>query len=172
MITFRPADLTNEGERIFVVSSWSASYKQSKTAGLITDEDWPKVMHDQIGKILARPASTVILGVDDKSPTFFYGWIAGDKSGRVPVVYYCYVKEPYRRNGYENGVRVGDGYGRRFLRAFGLEGKDHFLFSCMTPVIQDIGAKIPRARWEPAAARYADSVHKSGNLYNRRRRAR
>ncbi len=166
MITFRPADLTNGEERTFVIASWSASYKQSKHAGMIVAEDWPRIMHEQIGKILARPASDVIIGVDSDDASFFYGWIAGDKSGAIPVVYYCYVKEPYRKAGYANGVRIGDGYGRRLLAAFGVDPSKHFLMGCMTSAITGdrfepgIGPKIPRAKFEPNAMRYEDSVHK------------
>lgn len=151
---FRNADPTNEGERIFIVSTWASSCKKSYDAGIIWTEDWASIMHPQIGRILDQPHARVVLAVDSEDPSFFYGWIAGDTTEATPIVYYVYVKEPYRRAGYRIGQRVGDGYARQLFAAFGVDPAAPFTYVCQTPAMIKLRDKIPRARRNPLEVRY------------------
>lgn len=152
-VAFRHADLSDENERQFVITTWSSSFKKSFTAGLIRTEDWPAIMHAQLGKILDREGARAVLAVDTEDPTFFYGWIAGDTSDRTAVIYYVYVKEPYRRAG----------YARKLFAAFGVDPGSAFTFVCKTPVAIEIALrdKIPRARWNPLEVRYPKEARRS-----------
>lgn len=149
--TATPAD------RQFVVSSWSSSYKASNSAGMIASEDWADVMHLQISKLLLRRDVRTVVAYEPSAPSFLYGFIAGDATAPVPVVFYVYVKEPYRKAGWRDGVRVGDGHARGLLAALGIDPREPFLYACRTPVVTRLTDKIPRARWEPNAARYPKS---------------
>lgn len=143
-VAFRPANLDAIEDRKFIISTWSSSFKKAHSAGLITSDDWPKVMHDQLGKILTRPGARSILAYEKQSPSFFYGWIAGDTSERTPCVYYVYVKEPYRRAG----------YAKQLFAELGVNPLDHFVFVCQTPWSIQLREKIPRAKWNPNEVRY------------------
>lgn len=162
MIAFREADLGNREERMFMISTWSSSWKKSHDAGLIASEDWAEVMHPQFGKILDRKGTRAILGYDAAEPNFWYGWAAGDTSERTPVVYYCYVKEPYRQAGYKAGVRTGDGYARQLLAKLGVDPSASFTYICQTPLaIQLRESKFPRARRNPNEVRYPKTARRT-----------
>lgn len=107
-IAFRAADLRSP-DRTFIVSTWSSSFKTAHAAGLIHTDDWATIMHAQIGKILDRADARAVIAFERDDPDFLYGWIAGDTAERPAVVWYVYVKEAYRRAGYDGERRVGDG---------------------------------------------------------------
>lgn len=161
---YRSADLSpGSDERRFVISSWSSSYKASHHAGLITSEDWAAVMHVQLGKIIDRPTTRTLVAVSDDRRRFLYGFIAGDTSGRLPVVHYVYVKDGFRSEP-RDGRREGPRYARGLFAALGVDPEGRFLYTCNTPVVVEIGppawsgrpSKIPRATFRPAAARYTN----------------
>ena len=143
-LAFRAADLRDPEERQFVIATWSSSFKKAFAAGLIATEDWPAVMHPQLGKILDRAGSRAVIACDTEDSTFFYGWIAGDTSECMPVIYYCYVKEPYRKAG----------YARQLFAAFDVDPSQPFTMACQTPTSIALRDKIPRARWNPLEVRY------------------
>lgn len=164
MTIYRPADISPASdERRFAISSWSSSYKASHFAGLITAEDWADVMHVQLGKIIDRPTTRTLVAASDGRRPFLYGFIAGDTSGRIPVVHYVYVKDGYRSE-QVGGVREGPRYARGLFAALGIDPERPFLYTCKTPVVAEIGpplwsrlpSKIPRAIFRPAAARYTN----------------
>lgn len=167
-VAFREA---TPADRSFIVPTWSRSYKQSQYSGLIWTDDWAGIMHPQINKVLDLPGSRAVVAYESVSPDFSYGWIAGDTSGEYPVVFFCYVKEPYRLAGYKDpqvvdgvrigGTRIGDGYGRQLLEAFGLKPTDPFEFTCPTSMVRHIGDKIPRSRINVNAARYPKAARRS-----------
>lgn len=162
MTVYRPADLSpGSDERRFVISSWSSSYKASHFAGLITSDDWAEVMHVQLGKILDRPTTRTLVAVDGRRP-FLYGFIAGDTSGRTPVVFYVYVKDGFRSERFA-GRREGPRYARGLFAALGVDPTGPFLYTCRTPVVSQLShptsgleSKIPRGTFCPAAARYTN----------------
>lgn len=152
MTIYRPADLAPDSdERTFVVSTWCSSYKSSHFAGLIASEDWPAIMHAQVGKLLDRPGTRALVACEPGG--FLYGFIAGDTSRRLPIVYYVYVKDPFREAGYARGL----------FAAIGVDPAQPFLYTCRTSIVSRIGDqhpggknKIPHAKFTPAAARYPD----------------
>jgi hypothetical protein len=158
---YRPADLSpGSDERRFVISSWSSSYKASHFAGLITAEDWAEVMHVQLGKILDRPTTRTLVAVSADRRPFLYGFIAGDTSGRLPLVHFAYVKDGFRSKRV-GGRREGPRYARGLFAALGVDPEGLFLYTCRTPVVSQLShptsgeaSKIPRATFCPAAGRY------------------
>lgn len=141
-------------DRTFIRSTWSSSYKAANAAGMIASEDWADVMHRQVDKLLDRSDVRAIVAFERADPTFLYGFIAGDTSSAVPIVFYVYVKEPYREAGRADGKRVGDGHARGLFRALGVDPREPFLYACRTAVVTRLVDKIPRARWDPNVARY------------------
>lgn len=139
--TFRDA---TPDDRQFIVSTWSASYKNSHYAGLIQSEDWADVMHRQVEKVLSRPGARTLMAHEDSDPLFLYGWIAGDMTETVPVVFYAYVKEAYRRMGIARGL----------FDALGIDVSQRFVYSCRTRIASQLASKIPAARFDPLQARY------------------
>lgn len=166
MTLYRPADLAPDSEeRAFVISTWSSSYKGSHFAGLIASEDWPAIMHAQIGKLLDRPG-TRTLGPGTRTLVacepdgFLYGFIAGDTSRRLPIVHYVYVKDPFR----------GAGYARGLFGALGVDPAQPFLYTCRTAIVSRIADKypggsnkIPHGKFVPAAARYTNYYHQESH---------
>lgn len=130
--------------RNFVLGAWSSSFKDSDEAGMLTTEDYTRIMHDQIAKICARRECRVYLAVGTGAPVFG-GFIAGEPSERV--VYYCFVKGQYRRRG----------LARQLFRALGIDPRSRFAFPCRTPSTFDLRGKIPLAIRDRAVAVYSKS---------------
>jgi hypothetical protein len=141
VISHRPA---TPDDRRFVVSAWSSSYKTAHTAGMIHTDDWATVMHAQIERLIARPDVRTIVAFERKDPTFVYGFICGDPTGSVPIVFYVYTKEPYRRSGHARGL----------FGAIGISPLGRFLYACKTAIVPTLTGKIPSARFDPSVARY------------------
>lgn len=157
MTRYRDVDPNVDTEdRRFVVATWSSSYKSSHQAGIIASEDWPDVMHATILKLIARPTSRTIVAFDE--PDFLYGFIAGDTSEPLPVVYYVYVKAPFRSQPVRGGGSSGPRHARGLFAALGVDPERPFLYPCRTPIVMRLSdaGKIPRARLAPATARYAN----------------
>lgn len=127
-----------------VVAMWSASYKKSHYAGMIWHEDWAAVMHPQISRVLARPNLRTVIAYDADDSDFIYGFIAADTSEPVPVVYYVYVKEPYRRHG----------IARSLFKAIGVDPTKRFVYTNKTGIVAELARKIPSARFNNNEARY------------------
>jgi hypothetical protein len=142
MISHRPA---TADDRRFVVSAWSSSYKAAHTAGMIHTDDWATVMHRQIERLIARPEVKTIVAFERKDVSFVYGFVCGDPSGPVPIIYYVYTKEPYRRSGHARGL----------FGAIGIDPVKRFEYTCSTAVISSMRHRLPSARFNPALARYS-----------------
>lgn len=127
-----------------VVALWSSSYKRSHYAGMIWNEDWASVMHPQIARALQRPTVTTTIAFEKTDPDFFYGFITADTSEPVPVVYYVYVKESYRKHG----------IARALLRAIDVDPTKYFVYVCKTGIVATLACKIPLARFNNLEARY------------------
>jgi hypothetical protein len=132
--------------RNFVLSSWSSSLKASRDAGMITTEDWDRVMHEQIAKICARPECKVLVAVGDER--VFLGFIAGEPTENI--VYYCYVKELHRKQG----------HARALFGALGIVPTSRFAYPCGTRALHELRDKVPLARFDPTVARYPKSQRK------------
>lgn len=147
-------NLSTAGDRRFVLSCWSASYKNAQAAGLIDAEDWSTIMHAQLGKLIDRPGTRTIIAFDP--PDHLYGFICGDTSHPMPVVHYVYVKDPYRSEEEPGGGRTGPRIARGLFAALGVDPGAPLLYTCRTSISVRLADKIPYARFAPAAARYAN----------------
>lgn len=141
-LAFRPA--TSADDRIFLVSTWSRSFKLSHSAGLISSESWPHVMHPELERILDRDGVRAVIACERDDPDYFYGWAAGDTSGRTPVLYYVYVKEPFRRTG----------VARRLFAAIGIDPSQYFIYVCRGPSYRQVASRYPLAKYNPNEVRF------------------
>lgn len=143
-LTLRPADCADMSDRSFIISTWSSSYKESRYAGIISDEDWGTVMHPQFEKHLDRDDTRAIIACDRNDGSQFYGWIAGNILERTPVVFFVYVKIAYRRVG----------IARRLFEALGVDPQRRFVYPCGMSIAIDLAHKIPLAKLNPNGLRY------------------
>lgn len=143
-LAFRPAAGHGTEDRAFVISTWSRSFKLSHSAGLISSESWPVVMHAELEKILERDGARVVIATDVGDRDFFFGWIAADTSGLVPVLLYAYVKEPYRRRG----------IARQLFTAIGIDPSHYFVYVCRGPSFGQLAGKLAHARYNPNEVRF------------------
>lgn len=148
-----------------IVETWSDNYRCSRSAGLVSMDDWDDIMPGQIRKILARPGVEAFVACHPEETDHvadLYGWIAvergyevmrsGYRDGRhvrsrvtatEPLIHYVYVKKGYRKMGLARGL----------FKAAGITD-DQFNYTCRTAIVSHLAAKIPRARWEHLVARF------------------
>lgn len=150
-LLFRPTDCSSLADRSFIISTWSSSFKESNYAGIISDEDWGMVMHPQFEKYLARDDTRAIIACDRDDRSEFYGWIAGNTEERTPVVFFVYVKAPYRLAG----------IARRLFHALGVDPLQRFVYPCGMPSAIQLAHKVPLAKLNPRGLRYSKDVRRS-----------
>ncbi len=160
-LAYRRADA---GDLDFIIGGWVDSYRTSRAAGLIQMADWPGIMSDQVRKVLARPGVVAWVayhpGEKDRIADLYgfivvetdYEVVRSDRiNGRwqrhrvkadVPLVHYVMVKQAFRRMGVARGL----------FKAAGVGGQ--FNYTCHTPIVTTLAAKIPGARWEHLVARF------------------
>jgi hypothetical protein len=150
----------------FVVESWLEGQRTSYSAGLVVIEDWFDVMRPQYTKLMRRPGMQTVVAYEKTDPDFLYGSIIADPTEqRVPdksgslhwwpaLVLFVFVKQNFRRAGYQNGVRVGDGIGRQLFSAVGVDVTKPFLYACNTVTASRLASKAPLAKFNPLAARF------------------
>lgn len=150
-----------------IVSTWSDSYRTSRSAGLISMARWQQVMEVEIRDILARDGVSIHVahhpGETDRRADL-YGWIAVERGYEVdsterrhgrrerrivvsdrPLVLYVYVKAPYRRLGIARGLFAAAGVGPQFN------------YACRTGVVSMLASKIPEAEWLHLVCRFPKS---------------
>lgn len=112
----------------------------------------------KIIELLDRPTTRAYV-VFDPGTDKLLGFIAGDTSGPTPIVFYVYVTAPDRSMPAGSGrPRSGPRYARGLFRVLGVDPTSHFMYAAKTAVVTRMrdANKIPRARFVPAAARYAN----------------
>lgn len=150
MIAFRPA---TSADRDFVVGSWETSYRKAHTAGLILMEDWAKVMRAQLTKILDRDYVDCTVAFESDDPAFVYGYLVAEPGEAPPLVYWAYVKQPYRRQGLATAL----------FKAAGIDPASRFDFVCSTPLVPRLSKAMPLAKWRPLLGRYSKD-HREANV--------
>lgn len=125
-----------------MVSSWETSFRRSRHAGLITMADWAAVMHSQLTKILDREYVRVTVAFDGEDPDHIYGYLVAEPDEHPPLVYWAYVKQPYRRQGLCKAL----------FKAAGISLDRPMDVVCSTPWLSQ---KLPRAEWRPLRGRYS-----------------
>jgi hypothetical protein len=134
----------------FVAKSWVASYRDADTAGFVLVENWYDVMIPQVTQAMARPDVRTVLAYETTNPdpgTNAYGFIVADTVEQPPLVYYVFVKAPYRRSGIARGL----------FAAVGVDPSRPFNYVCSTPMSHVLHRKIPMARWAPKLGRFPKS---------------
>lgn len=144
MIAFRPmvAD-----DRQFVISGWSSSFRTSDYSGMISNANYARVMHAEIGLIINRPTTSIVVAcepgeLDHQGREFLYGFIAV-RTGGKPYVYYCSVKERFRER------RIA----RRLFAAVGIDPRLAFRYAYRTRFVDDLASKIPEATHDAVSAK-------------------
>lgn len=137
---------SREEDRVFIVSSWLDSFRESHTAGMIAMADFYDLMWGQIEKLLDRPGARCVIACNVGDPNQLHGFIAFDRdTGRdPPVVFYVYTKAPFRRWGIARGL----------FAAAGIPPDGRFDYTHKTSVAVRLANKIPLARWQPMLARF------------------
>lgn len=154
MTSFVIADASH---RQFVVSGWSSSLRTSDRAGLIAMDMWSDVMHPQIERVLDRPSAVTVVALD-KATGVLQGFVCADRTpglslgegtrGGLPIVFYVYVKEPYRRGGVARGL----------FASVLIDPMLPFTYACRTSVVGRLRDKIPHARHDHLRARYPEGA--------------
>lgn len=147
-------------DRMFVISTWSSSYRTSHQAGLISMASWADIMHRQIVRIISHPAVTTLVAyepgvTDHKGRAFLYGFLTCATQQTVPYVYYVYVKSPYREG--KRRFQLTKGHAELLFEAAGIDPRAPFAYACHTPTVSDLARKIPLAELNPLPARYLES---------------
>lgn len=132
-------------DRDFIVSSWEMSYRKANTAGLILMEDWAAIMRPQVAKILDRDYVKTTVAYESEDRGFLYGYLVSEPEASPPLVYWAYVKQPYRRQGVATVL----------LKAVGLLPSDRFDYVCSTPIVPRLSHRLPLAKWKPLLGRYS-----------------
>lgn len=152
----RPLDRGDAREVNFVIDSWVRSFQHADTAGMIWCGDWFPVMIKQVTRILSWPEVRTLVAYDpdDKSNLAdVQGFISADAEDSVPIVYYVFVKEGYRRAG----------YARALFHAAGVDPRKPFRYPCTTGVVLRIrrnADRMPWGKWDPTLARFAKDDHR------------
>lgn len=158
MISFRPAI---EADEHFIVSSWTQSYRDSYTAGFIQVEDWYAIMDAQVAKAMKRPDVRSIVACSSDDPDQLLGFITADTEEKPPLVYYVYVKKPFRKGG-RGRLWNGPGCARGLFAAIGIDPAKPFYYVCETAVVPILERKIPMAKHMPLYGRFPKHERKQG----------
>lgn len=130
-----------DGDRIFIDYGWLDSYRWAHAAGMIHMDDWRDVMLPQITRIRTRPHAITMIA---EEPDALAGFICAEPRNDPALVFYVYVKEQYRKAGIARGL----------FRSVGIDPDSRFIYACKTAVISELSRKLPRAKWDPYAARF------------------
>lgn len=147
MIAYRPAMSV---DRNFVTKAWLASWRDSNTAGMVSVDTWFEVMTPQVTMRLSWPGVRTVVAYETSNPDHSsnaYGFIVVDTDDAPSLVYFVYVKGPYRRSGVARGL----------LAAVGITPTTRFNYVCSTPIVSQLERKIPMAKWTPLLGRFPKS---------------
>lgn len=138
-------------DRRFVASSWATSYRDSYSAGIVSNETWHSVMWAELNAILDRPDIRTIVAYEPGAAAAaarsdILGCIVG--SGEARYVAYVYVKEAARRAG----------VARWLFEQLGVDPSQPFEYACKTPASIALEEKIPRAKWNPVPLRAGSAL--------------
>lgn len=149
-LAFRsPRDLD---DRKFVCDSWARSLRLSESAGFVDMEHWMSTAVGQAIRYIDRPYVTTLLAYEDAawaSDADIYGYIVVDPSelppSMTPHLYYCYVKDEYRRRG----------FARALFAAAGVDPASRYRYLCRTRSSEQLAAakKMPNATFDPVLIR-------------------
>jgi hypothetical protein len=84
----------------WVFDSWLNSWRMSRYAGIVRNNDYYATTRTAIEDLIARGAQILVA---DAGPTLL-GWICGEVKNGTTVHHYCYVKDPYLQLGIEESL--------------------------------------------------------------------
>lgn len=131
----------------FILSGWSASYRQSRDIAFVQMSAYADVMHPIVLSVLARPRVQTIVAHGEMRRGFIC--YEHSQTGRPPLVNYVYVAQPYRRQGHARGL----------FMAAGIDPDGPFEYAARTRMsweLHERHGKTPMARYNPFRARYAE----------------
>lgn len=83
-----------------IVDSWAKGWRNSPWAGTVRNDRFFDVHRDTIVGLIARGAKALAAVADGVNGERVLGWVCyEEKPPADTVVHYCYVKDPFRRNG-------------------------------------------------------------------------
>jgi hypothetical protein len=86
-----------EGDVRFIRHSWVESFRVSHYAGMVPMEDYHRVYHRLIQKLMDRDGVDVLVCFNPQHESQIYGFVCFEKGFTLPVIHYVYVKEDFRR---------------------------------------------------------------------------
>ncbi len=138
MTTIVPYDSTDER---FVVSGWSASQRMARQIPLVPMSMWrSNFWHPVVKAVLSRETATTLVAVGSERDVR-KGFICYEPG----YVLYCYVAQPYRRQG----------NARLLFEAAGINPASRFRYACDTHWVATLRDKIPFAVQDTLTARFA-----------------
>lgn len=145
-LAYRPAE---PGDMPLIIDAWLKGYRTSHAAGLIPMHQFRRVYSEAVQWVMARPdAETWVAynpNIDRSTRADLHGWCCVEKRPcKPPLVHYVHVKQGRRRMG----------MARALLRAAGVNPSGPFVYTSKTPVVTRLKASIPRAKFNPLAARF------------------
>lgn len=86
----------------FIYNSWLRSHRDGNHSGYMSNTVYYD-NHKLVIKDILNTAKTVMLVNPDDSDHIF-GYLCFDDSYSVPIIHYCYIKEPFRKFGLASNV--------------------------------------------------------------------
>lgn len=132
----------------FVLDSWARSFRLSESAGFVDMEHWMRTAVEQARRYIKRSYVTTLIAYEDAEwaqDADIYGYIVADTTELVPLLYYGYVKDEYRKRG----------FARALFAALGIDPAARLRYLCETRSSKQIVAagKMPRAEHDPVLIR-------------------
>lgn len=133
-------------DRAFIVSTWATSYRDSYSAGILSDRAWHRVMREQINEYLDRSDMCTIVAYDPsaaarRARADIFGYIVGSSDPRY--VAWVYVKDDVRKAG----------IGKWLFAELGIDPTKPFEYACKTAWAAKLKDKAPHAIWNPMRLR-------------------
>ena len=139
--------------RVFVISSWLDSFRDSDSAGMLSMERFWDCMWPEVESLMNRKGTRTMVAVNRDDPSQYFGFITADPTASPPVVHYVCVKGPHRKWGYAKAL----------FEAIGIDPKKQFDYTYRTPLVFHLAHKIPLASHQPMLARFPPGMGRRRN---------
>jgi hypothetical protein len=153
MIGYRTAE---ESDMRFVRHSWVESYRCSHYAGMVHMENYFRVYHEVLTKLLDRDGAKVIVAFNEHQPTQIFGFCCHEEGFTKPLIHYCYVKEDFRQLP-KKDESFKEGIATMLLRECGAPPKEPFYYTFKTGIWAKLsrwGAPFSGGIYKPLMARF------------------
>lgn len=142
----------------YIVDTWASSYRDSAQAALVDQQIYKTEVRGAIAELLgtqytavARPRAHVDMDGRPAKASDILGWVCYgfDKKTFVPVVWYSYVRAPFRLHGIFDNL---------LHRAAGVAKGSVFMAGFHTRVCRSVLPHYPACFYNPFLAFYVQSV--------------